>query len=365
MTRLRILIASTPVGPIGSGIGGGVELTLHNLVHGLTALGHRIEVVAPEGSLQVGRFVHQIPGRLQPSSQVLGRDIPIELPSGSVLAAMWAHVASIQDRCDVVLNMAYDWLPMYLTPFLHVPTAHLLSMGSLSDAMDTAIGQVADFAPDRLAAHSRAQVATYPRPDVFQVIGNGVMMERYDFRRDADSPAHLAYVGRISPEKGLEDVAAVSEATGLPLWVWGMMQDEAYWQRVVVEHPDATITYRGFLATDQMQADLGGSLALVMTPKWVEAFGNVAVEALATGVPVIAYDRGGPSEIVVDGVNGVLVPPDDVPALADAVRHIGTIDRTECRRSVEQPYSMASFAGRVEQWLRTVAAQRGPAGTIG
>ncbi|MEO6157966.1 MAG: hypothetical protein ABIQ39_10085, partial [Ilumatobacteraceae bacterium] len=54
MHSRRILIASTPVGPLGSGIGGGVELTLHSLVLGLTALGHQVEVIAPAGSLQVG-----------------------------------------------------------------------------------------------------------------------------------------------------------------------------------------------------------------------------------------------------------------------------------------------------------------------
>jgi glycosyltransferase involved in cell wall biosynthesis len=53
----------------------------------------------------------------------------------------------------------------------------------------------------------------------------------------------------------------------------------------------------------------------VMTPKWVEAFGNVAVEAMACGVPVIAYRRGGPAEIVVDGETGFLVEPGDVAAL--------------------------------------------------
>ena len=69
MTSRRRLICSTPVGPLGSGIGGGVELTLHSLVLGLSALGHDVEVVAPEGSLHVGAHVHQIAGSLQPSAQ--------------------------------------------------------------------------------------------------------------------------------------------------------------------------------------------------------------------------------------------------------------------------------------------------------
>ena len=67
MTSKRILIISTPVGPLGSGVGGGVELTLHSLVLGLTGRGHHVEVLAPEHSLHVGTVLHQVPGTLQPS----------------------------------------------------------------------------------------------------------------------------------------------------------------------------------------------------------------------------------------------------------------------------------------------------------
>ena len=68
MSSKRILIISTPVGALGSGVGGGVELTLHSLVLGLTGRGHHVEVLAPEHSLHVGTVLHQIPGTLQPSA---------------------------------------------------------------------------------------------------------------------------------------------------------------------------------------------------------------------------------------------------------------------------------------------------------
>ncbi len=82
----RILIISTPVGPLGSGVGGGVELTLHSLVLGLTGRGHHVEVLAPEHSLHVGTVVHQIPGTLQPSAHTAARDTPIAIPANGVLA---------------------------------------------------------------------------------------------------------------------------------------------------------------------------------------------------------------------------------------------------------------------------------------
>lgn len=348
---LRVLIASTPVGPLGSGVGGGVELTLHSLVYGLGGAGHHVEVVAPEGSLHVGDRVHQIPGAPQVSSQTVGRDAPIELSAGSALAAMWQHVADIRDRFDVILNMAYDWLPLYLTSFFDVPVVHLVSMGSTSDAMDLAIEQVGRRHPGRLGAHSAAQAATYSSPESFVIVGSGIVTERYEVHVSADDPPYLGFVGRISPEKGLEDVAAVSAHTGLPVRVWGMLQDESYYRSVLDAHPAARFDYRGFLATDDLQAEIGGCAAVVMAPKWVEAFGNVAIEAMATGVPVITYDRGGPAEIVVDGETGFVTPADDVEALVAAVGRISTIDRERCRQRVEELYSAAAFASRVEAWL--------------
>ena len=89
-----------------------------------------------------------------------------------------------------------------------------------------------------------------------------------------------------------------------------------------------------------------------MTPRWVEAFGNVAVEAMACGVPVIAYRRGGPAEIVVDGVTGFLVEPDDVDGLAAAIGRIGEIDRSACRRQAEANFSVEALAARIDAWLR-------------
>lgn len=82
------------------------------------------------------------------------------------------------------------------------------------------------------------------------------------------------------------------------------MQDEAYWQQICRDFPDAPIEYVGFLNTEELQQELGKCRALLMTPRWLEAFGNVAIEALACGVPVIAYARGGPAEIIKDGKTG-------------------------------------------------------------
>jgi UDP-glucose:tetrahydrobiopterin glucosyltransferase len=356
MPSHRILIISTPVGPLGSGQGGGVELTLHSLVLGLSSRGHTVEVLAPRGSLHVGTVVHQIPGTLQPTAHTAERDTVVQVPADGVLAAMceWARVH--QGDFDVIVNLAYDWLPFVLTPYFTVtPLAHLVSMATLSDVMDDVIERAAALRPHNVAMHSHAQAATFPAlAGRVPIVGSGIAVERYDVAITADEPHHLGFIGRISAEKGLADVVAVAAATGLPLKVWGLMQDRAVWDAAIAAHPTAAVSYEGFLPTDELQAAIGGCAAIIMAPKWVEAFGNVAIEAMATGVPVIAYRRGGPAEIIADGETGFLVEPDDVAGLVSAVGRLDQLDRIECRQRIEEQYSIPAFAARVERWLDAV-----------
>ncbi|GBF52616.1 UDP-glucose:tetrahydrobiopterin glucosyltransferase [Microcystis sp. 0824] len=80
-----------------------------------------------------------------------------------------------------------------------------------------------------------------------------------------------------------------------------------------------------------------------MTPRWVEAFGNGAIEALTCGVPVIAYRRGGLVEIIVDGKTGFLVEPDSIEGLVTAIKNLDRIDRDSCRAVVDQKYSLEAL----------------------
>ena len=92
----------------------------------------------------------------------------------------------------------------------------------------------------------------------------------------------------------------------------------------------------GFVATAELQKELGKCRVLLNTPKWNEAYGNVIVEALACGVPVVAYKRGGPSEIIKHGETGYLADPDDKETLLYYVEIIEKIKRKKCREWVEK-----------------------------
>lgn len=318
----------------------------------LTDRGHRVTIAAPAGSVCASFPIVEISGDLQPTAQTQGRDDFIVMPPDPVLAKMWDFARQFQTEYDLLLNFAYDWLPFYLTPFWQRPVAHLVSMGSLTDAMDQVIAQVALQFPNSIAVHTQAQAETFAFADRCRVVGNGFDLSLYQFCPTPDRC--LGWVGRIAAEKGLEDAVAAAEQTGIPLKVWGVLQDAPYWHDICDQYPDAPVSYEGFLPTAELQQELGKCLALLMTPRWVEAFGNVAIEALACGVPVIAYRRGGPSEIVIDGKTGWLVQPDSVNGLVDAIAQIDQIDRHACRQQAEAEYSLDALGDRLEQWFAEI-----------
>lgn len=354
-TSLKLLLISTPVGAIGSGLGGGVELTLHTIGRALSQRGHAIRVVAPAGSVLADLDITSIPGVLQPTAQTQGRQSAITMPANAVLANLWEYARRVQHEYDLLLNFAYDWLPFYLTPFFDRPVAHLVSMGSLSDAMDQVIEQTLRRFPETIGVHSRAQADTFPFGDRCHCLENGLDLSLYEFRSEPMN--YLAWVGRIAPEKGIEDAIAAAEQTGIPLKIWGAMPDPAYWQTVCAQHPKGNFSYEGFRPTAELQQGLGYCRGLLMTPKWIEAFGNVAIEALACGVPVIAYRRGGPAEIVEHGKTGWLVEPDQVAGLVEAITQLDQIDRRTCRRQAEARFSMQAMGNRVEAWLNQILIQ--------
>jgi UDP-glucose:tetrahydrobiopterin glucosyltransferase len=351
---LKLLLLSTSVGPLSSGLGGGVELTLYNLAQELWQRGHEFKIVAPETS-KLGIFpVIEIAGELQTTAQTQADTAPIIMPGNSVLANMWDYARQVQTEYDLIFNIAYDWLPFYLTPFFNRPIAHFISMGSMTQAMDEIMGKVAVEFPGTIAVYTQTQANTFPFSDRCRCVGSGIDLSLYQF--GAEPEPCLAWLGRIAPEKALEDAVAAAQITGMKLKIMGKIQDESYWQQILADYPNAPIEYLGFLSTTQMQQELRQCRALLMTPRWIEAFGNVAIEALACGVPVISYRRGGPAEIVEDGKTGFLVEPDSVTGLVEAIKRLDEIDRSSCRTQAETEYSLKAWGDRMERWFGDLLA---------
>ena len=353
---MRIVLISTPIGFLGSGRGGGVELTLNSLVSGLLSLGHSVEVIAPKNScLYKGNEkakLHFVEGEDQISWQHQNYNSPVSIPNNSLLAGMLEKGLEIAKQADILLNMSYDWLPIWMTLNVEIPIAHIISMGSESSAISNLISKVYAKHPYNFAFHSKIQANDYPFIKKPTIIGNGFNLDNYIFQDSVKGP--LAWVGRVAPEKGLEDAVYVANQLGEKLKVWGFIEDEMYASKIEKSFPQGAIDWMGFLSTDVLQKELGKCRVLLNTPKWNEAYGNVVVEALACGVPVVAYKRGGPSEIIQHGQTGYLADPNDKKNMLSYVEIIEKIKRKKCREWVEKNASTEIFANRVVNWLNKV-----------
>lgn len=168
-----------------------------------------------------------------------------------------------------------------------------------------------------------------------------------------DEPPHLLYVGRLSEEKGVRELA--DAAAGLPLVVVG---DGPLRQLF----PDG----RGFVPPHELGPWYEGAAAVVV-PSRREGYGVAAREAMAYGRPVVASGVGGLLDAVEDGVTGLVVPPRDPTALRAALERIladrafRTVAGAAARRVAETRFSTGAAAGATIA-LYEELSRRGSAG---
>tara|TARA_Y100001978_G_scaffold163329_1_gene150053 strand:- start:2292 stop:3368 length:1077 start_codon:yes stop_codon:yes gene_type:complete len=353
---MRLIILSTPIGFLGSGRGGGVEITLNSLVSGLLKQKHSVSVIAPINSNLSGTSksanLITVEGLEQKSWQHQDYYTKTKISEDSIVNVMLEKALSIMKNNDAIINLSYDFLPICKTLEVNYPILHLISMGDESLEINNAISKVYSTYPHNFAFHSRAQASDYPYIKEPIILGNGFELSKYKFQEKKDGP--LGWVGRVAPEKGLEDAVYVANKFGEKLNVWGFVEDKNYASKIEANYPAGQISWRGYLQTNQLQKELGKCRALINTPKWNEAYGNVIVEAMACGVPVVAYKKGGPSEIIQHGETGFLVKVDDKESLLSFIKKINTINRKKCREWVENNASADIFANKVVCWLKKV-----------
>ena len=126
--KLNLIFISTPIGPLGSGKGGGVELTLISLIKGMIFWGHQITLVLPLGSKipikSEGLEIKFVTGKYQSSWQHQKHDSPIITPINGILPNMLEKAMELAPNHDAVLNFSYDWLPLWLSLNLSFPIFH-------------------------------------------------------------------------------------------------------------------------------------------------------------------------------------------------------------------------------------------------
>src|SRR5690606_3550942 len=149
-----------------------------------------------------------------------------------------------------------------------------------------------------------------------------------------------AFLGRISPEKGVERAIAIARRAGIPLRIAAKVDraDELYFERSVRPLLDGPFVEWIGEIDDRRKADfLGDALALLFPIDWPEPFGMVMIEAMASGTPVIAWRRGSVPEVIEHGVSGWIVESED--EALEAIARLPTLDRAGVRACFERRFT--------------------------
>jgi glycosyltransferase involved in cell wall biosynthesis len=342
---------------------GGSQAFVSDLARGLTGRGHEVHVYAASGSEIRG--VEVIDTGIDPGSlagtlfRAFGDAADKPGKPGSAAGAAesaftTAYTAMQANRYDVIHNHAFDAPAVTLAAALQAPVVHTLHLPP-----DKAVSA----ALRRLSRHSRppavAVVSIFQASAWGQVVHVDATLPPYPATRVipwSETPGTGAvFAGRLSPEKGAAEAIDIARAAGVPIDVYGDVYDAGYGREQIDPRRSwPGVTMHPGVPRASLWAAMARAAVVLCPARWDEPFGMAAAEAQACGTPVVAFRRGGLGEVIVDGVTGFLVPPDDIRAATEAVSKVAVISRPACREHAEDELDLELSLDAHERLYRQV-----------
>ena len=327
---------------------GGTERVVYSLTEELVALGHDVTLFASGDSTTSAKLDAPWPRALR-----LDPDIRDWVATYALLIEYVRERAHLFD----VLHFHIDYWPNSV--FTRQSTPFLTTLHGRLDLPEFA-AVYRSFPSVPLISISDSQRRPLPDLNWAATVHHGIPAGL--LRPVPAEPSYFAFLGRISPEKGIERAIRIARAAGVKLKVAAKVDnaDRAYYEREVAPLlTDANVEFIGEINDAQKPAFLSGARALLFPIDWPEPFGLVMIEAMACGCPVIAFRRGSVPEVMDDGVTGFIV--DDVDEAGAAVGRLPTIDRANVRRVFERRWTARRMAeDYVDVYERLIHAGRQP-----
>jgi glycosyltransferase involved in cell wall biosynthesis len=318
------------------------ELVTSLLTEALVAHGVDVTLFATRDSLTTAQLEGVVPA---PYSE-----------DPTIDAKVWEyrHLANVfeqADRFDLIHNQAdfpaHAFSGLIKTPM--VTTIHGLSSDRILPM----------YKPYETRVHYVAISASDRHPDLRYAATIHHGLNPQDFPTDLAGSEDLLYFGRIHPDKGTREAIDVARAVGRPLHIYGLIQDQAYFNREIQPHVDGErVIFHGPVGGAERQRALGKAYALLHLINFDEPFGLSVIEAMASGTPVIAMRRGSMPELIDHGHTGFLV--NDLEEAIAAVGQIGTIDRRETSTAVARRFSVDRMVREYIALYQQILAVVGP-----
>ncbi len=326
---------------------GGTERVVATLTNELVRRGHDVTLFATGDSDTLARLVPLVPSglRLMPG---------LEMPRDIHPPQMW-QLGAVFERADE-FDVIHSHVDFFTFPFIRFTRTPVLT--TMHGRLDLpTLPLIFDAYPDA-AVNSISLHQQRPLPQA-RWVGNvyhGIDLAQ--FRMGTGRGGYFAFLGRISPHKGIAQAVEIAKRTGIPLKIAAKVDDDHPEYLDLIRHDidGRFIEWIGEIGDAEKSEFLGEAVALLFPIQWPEPFGLTMIEAMACGTPVLAMPAGSVPEIVVDGVTGFIRPT--VDELVDAASHLDAIDRSACRQQVEQHFSARAMAAGYERLYYKLIAER-------
>lgn len=358
---MRIALVAPLVSAIAHPYTGGAQALLADLAQGLSQRGHIVTLFARQGSLVSGVHIEQItvPDSVRPASfaQPLQKRPPDTgfFAQANLFLELFLQLRQRQHEFDLVHVHAFDW-PAYACSTLlpTIPVVHTLHLPAVSFEINDCLRILHQQEhPPILVTVSSACAHTYADyTPMDAVVYNGLNLAAIPFSYSVPGTAPLVFAGRIAPEKGVEAAIEIAERAGHHLIIAGGIYDQDYYTQCIaprIEHAGERVTYLGLLERQALWEVMSQASGVLCPIEWDEPFGLVAIEAQATGTPIIAYRRGAMPEIILHEETGFLVEPGARDSAAVCVASLTQLSRIRCRAHIEQRFSLERMLDAYER----------------
>ncbi|MBW4546896.1 MAG: glycosyltransferase family 4 protein [Symplocastrum torsivum CPER-KK1] len=321
---------------------GGTELIVSLLTEELVQRGHEVTLFASGDSITTAHLksVHERALRLDENIKEPGLYEQMSL----------AQIYHQAHHFDIIhSHVGYAALPY--CGFVKTPTVHTMH-GIFTPDNEKMFRQ---FAWQPYISISEAQREPRLGLNYIHTVYNGIDLEVYPFQAEPDKPTYLAFVGRLSPEKGPEDAIKIARATGLPLRMAGKVDPvdrEYYHQKLKPLIDGEQIQYLGEVSHEEKANLLGGATVTLFPITWREPFGLVMIESMAMGTPVVGMALGSVPEVIAHGKTGYVCHT--LEEMIQAVPEAMKLDRNACRNYVSHRFSVKSMVNEYERAYKMV-----------
>jgi glycosyltransferase involved in cell wall biosynthesis len=252
------------------------------------------------------------------------------------------HISEVMENADKfdLIHNNYDFLALTYSRLIKTPMLTTIH-GFSSDKIRRVYRKY-----DNVYYVSISDSDRDPELEYLGTVYNGIDLSGFTWRSDGGE--NLVFLGRIHPDKGVHLACETSKRSKIPLIIAGIIQDREYFEKLVRPYiDDELIRFIGPVGPIEKDELFSKAKAVLHLNELPERFGLVMAEAMAAGVPVIAYDRGSCREVVSDGETGFVV--EDVSQAVEALKKIETINREKCRKRVEELFSVEAMVKNYEK----------------